>query len=70
MPVIAAEQIKTNAQKTNKQGLAQLDAEAVLSQTSPYRSTAEWLETAKKTHKMEKSVEFFDGFQLIWVKTL
>ena len=70
MPVIAAEQIKTNAQKTNKQGLAQLDAEAVLSQTSPYRSAADRLKTAKKIYKMLKSVEKIDGFQLIWLKTL
>ena len=45
--------------------LSQLDAEAVFSQTSPYRSTVERLKTAKKSHKMKKSADSFGGFQLI-----
>ena len=43
-------------------GLSQLDAEAVLRRTSPYRSTAERLKTAKKPHKNEEIRRFFDGF--------
>ena len=45
-----------------KTGLSQLDAEAVSRRTSPYRSTAERLKTAKKPHKNEEIRRFFDGF--------
>ena len=46
-------------------GLSQLDAEAVLRRTSPYRSTAERLKTAKKPHKNEEIRRFLTDFLII-----
>ena len=44
----------------------QFDAEDVFDLSSPYKGTAERSSAAKKPHmKMEKPVDFFDGFQPI-----
>ena len=45
-------------------GRAKFDAEDVIDHSSPYKRTAERSSAAKKPHiKMEKPVDFFDGFQ-------
>ena len=55
---------------THKTGLFQLDAEAVLRRTSPYRSTAERLKTAKSHIKMKKSVDFSTDFLILKNNTI
>ena len=55
---------KKDVEYINEKGLSQLDAEAVNSFSSAYKSTAESEVAAKKPHKNEENRQFFGGFQL------